>query len=245
MYARYGNYTHEQKRLTITQSREALRTQRGERYALRVTIGLTGAITGSSQSELVSNFQALIDAHAYDFYNFRWNYADDTETPIQLNDANTLGGVRVSKLPAATIADQTQWANYVRYTVEYQADIDLFKLGQVPPNMVVSYQETISVRGNGGAIKTYVPQDLELWKLQQTRRFSLVLATQQGTIVGLRQFLNPPGPRWPDMLRNEEVELSASTPRRVPGGWLEYPTTFAYRYHNNKPMPGGILPNII
>lgn len=251
MWARYGNYTHGQRQLVVTQSRENLYTPRGEKWGIGFSISIRGAIgtLTATQADLVSEADELYNAYGVDGLDFSYRFPDLTSAPVLLNNANTFDGVRVVRPPSFDNPDRTQWTSYAYYSIELQATIDLIKFGLTSPNPILEFHEDIDPGPNGGPIFTLMPQEFGTWLPVQTYPASPVPATQSGTIVALNGYVIPtPSPRWPQWLQQDQstnpLNPQMRSPRvRILNGGLarltEFTTSYSYRFLSPTPLTGG------
>ena len=236
MYLRYGNYLHANNEVGFTITREAKRSQGGTFYAYQEKWACRGDLLNySTQAAISGAIASLTAAYAVDGQDLVFLFDDGvTPTAHQLISANCNGGTRVTRPPSFpdTYKSGEYQPGYGRsYTFEVEGETPL-----TSGNVLLTFTESVSFKGNGGPIIVYQPVAQGQWIPQQTSEMSLFCATQSGSAVGLYQYPDIPAPIWPDALINQEIDAGLDSPRK----WsrLEWPVKWSYTYQSNGPLVG-------
>lgn len=233
MILRYGSYQHAQNEVAITISTEELRTQSEVLYGFRQKWSLTAfpGLQAGNQAGITAAINALINAYSIDGQDLVL-YLDDGVTPSghALLAANTLGGTHV-RPPAFPTGSGAEYSTYRSYSFEVWGDVPL-----TGNNLLLEYEESIEIQGDGGPIRVFIPVALGPWVWQQTTVASVYRVTQSGKAKGLYAYPPPNQPIWPAYLISQQAGLHYGSPRLRRNSYYEFPISWSYPFESNTPL---------
>lgn len=221
MYVRRGSYNHEANE---TRFRFRIMPQYADSRILvgyKKLVHLEGMLFGDDASELATKQAALVAAYTSTSGNFVVLQNDNsTEIPTyKIDGSKTIGGIRLTDIDFPN-ADAAEWTTYLKYVIDLEADIGGVGLvgGQGgSQSVLISFTETITVRGNGGAAFVLrTPRNAPPVKQIVSQR-TPIFASQRGVAVGLYKYPSPPQPIWPQHRLNPDDEISKETADTVGG----------------------------
>jgi hypothetical protein len=221
MYVRRGSHTHE---MNETKFRFRINPQWADNNILigyTYLISLEGMLFGTGVSDLAAKQTALIGAYERVDGSFTVLENDGTtEIPAyKIDGSKTIGGIRATTIDFPT-GRPGNWTTWLDYLIELEADVG--GVGLVggsggSQSVLVSWNETITTRGNGGSrFVIREPRNVAPIKQIVSQR-TPIFASQRGTAVGLYQYPTAPGPIWPQHLMNPEEELTRESADTVAG----------------------------
>jgi|GEM_PF-3398896 len=217
MYVKRGDYTHAMHearfRWRVTPKYADNNLLIGTTYV--ASIG--GMLTGTDAADLSSKFNALQAAYAKTTGNFVLLDNSGNETTFKIDGSKTIGGIRCTRCecPLESPGDMT---TYLFYEIDIQADSGGINLiggaggtGDTPQNAIVTWTESITVRGTGGP--RFVMRENRNGKPQKqiVSQFTPVTASQRGEAVGLYNYPTPSAPFWPQHNLASEQEVTRTS----------------------------------
>lgn len=226
MILKYGTYTHGDCECAISISRETWRDGTGKRRGYLERWTITGRIFASG-ADLVANLTAQINAietaYASDGSNLIL-YESDGTTPTGhgMTSSSMVGGVKVSG-PSFPSGKGPEYATYREYTItaegKYESDT----------HEILSFGETISVSGTGGA-KFIMLTPLDGAPIKQTIASKTpVVISQSGSAVGRSGYPTPPNPVSAINEHKDTRNIQKKNPeRQADGTYKNYEITWQY-----------------
>lgn len=162
---------------------------------------------------------------------------DGSSSGLLLINKTSLSGVVVVDGPNFTEADGPEYVN--QRNMEFALEAEYVFPGA--ETWLVSYTETISMKGNGGP--RYVPRFPFNYPAinQLVSPTSLIITVQQGKAVGHTKYPEPAKPfagRTPGLFVNDAEAVVRETPRSIGKGYVEYPISWNYEWRTIKPLSG-------
>lgn len=233
-YFAWGNYVHDANDIQLSVHKKAVFSKRGYLQAIKVMYGLSGALIqqDGDPSALNTKVLALEAAYAIESQPFGLYFDTGLTQPTAHTIAlsQTIGGTRVSALDWAN-GDGTQGVSIRNYSITLECDLP-------GTETLLDFQETITVRGNGGP-RNVVLENLTAYpQVQQVCAQTKVTATQRGKATGLFGWPAYPGPLWPSWLRNDMDERGKESPVFSRGNAWEYTSTWSYAFESPEPLNG-------
>lgn len=190
-------------------------------YTVRVWFDGVGQLA-LTKSE--NDFRAALLKRDQDFVLFTDSGA---QSSCKLLVKDTASGTRVTSISTP----EAQGGEFVTrrtiaFTVVAEYDVTDSK------NAVVSWQETVTVIGNGGPRRSWrFPVNAPAVR-QIVAPYSLVRATQSGQAVGYKVRPRKPLPLFPDYVVNEAESLTVVTPRYMGVGRepVDWPVSWSYTF---------------
>jgi hypothetical protein len=239
MYVAWGGNFFQSNGVDFQIAKEALRTQGGYYYGQRerwtCTVDLIAALT-NTQAQITSYLQAVETAFSYDGGDLVF-YLDDGVTPTAhaLYNADCIGGTRVIEAPSFPTGRGGQYVPGFGRTFTFSVEGVVSLTGQ-NENVILTYTERLTVKGDGGPIRRWIPVAQGPWIRQQTSQFSIFKATQSGSAVGLYYTPQPPPPIFPDLIVHEEAESTSETAQLY--GFYHWPISWNYQFEGSGGLGG-------
>lgn len=221
MYVRRGDHTHDANeakfRFRLLPQFADNNLVVGYKYA----VSLEGMIFGSDVTELASKEATIRAAYLKTTGNFAVLQNDgSTEVPsFKIDGSKTIGGIRATRIEFP-IRDPAELTTYLRYEIDLEADIGGVGLVGGPggnQSVILSWSETVSIRGNGGA-RTVIRETRNGVPIKQiVSQRTPIFASQRGVAVGLYRYPTPPQPIWPQHRTNPDDEVERSSADTVGG----------------------------
>lgn len=232
MRIKYGSYSHETGEIELSVSRQVLETSAKTPYARQERWELRGQLLASSDLTMDAKVKQLATAYSENNKKLQLLLNSGKVSYLELDPANTLGGVRVTTPPQFPSNKGAAYVTFLPYVIVVEAIVPI----SVPETRIIAFKETISRSGGGprrGMLETLtgppVPQILK----QQT----IYRATQRGSMTTL--FSNPsaPAPIWPSALVGAP-EITSEGPDRWGSDFLNYKISWSYTYESGVPLIG-------
>lgn len=205
------------------------------RYLMRGDVKAELIVSG--QADTTKQEDIVRSALATPYQDLILKQDDGKPSGTRLLNQKSLSGVMVVDGPNFTEATRAEYVN--TRTVEFTVEAEYVFAGA--ESAIISFEETISVRGNGG------PR--WIWRfplngdavLQQVSRQSLITTVQRGSAVGHTKYPPAPPPfagRPPGIFVNEAVSTDDTSPIPLGRGWVNFPRTWYYEYRSVTPLVG-------
>ena len=239
MEVSYNGVTHTDGECKFTIDSEPLRTVSGTLYALRQTIAIEGTLLAANSTDLLTRIEEIKTAYRADGGDLSIDFPGGSPgTNDDLASSQCVDGVKVIKAPSFTVGEGGEYSTFRHFNVVLGG---IVPLGGSLPNIVVSFKETLSWRGNGGARRVLVPLKNGPWQEQIPYPNTPQTATQEGQIIGLTRhmFERVPGPKWGLwLLDNEGLSMSPQGPqdRLETGQPIDFLLTYSYAFKGNLPF---------
>jgi hypothetical protein len=239
MILKYGSYSHAQNEVTFTITRESLHTQGGIYYADKVKWNCSGLLLGfTSQAQVADAINRLQAAYSVDGNDLAF-YLDDgvTRTSHFLLNSQCNGGTKIVQAPSFpnTYAGEYQPSVGRSYSFAVEGEVALST-----DNVIVQFSETLSFKGTGGPLWTYIAVAQGQWIRQQVAETSTFSVTQKGQATGLYGPVPVPEPIWPDAEKQEQRMIENGSPQRY--GTLNFPSSWSYTFESTGSLQGN--PNV-
>lgn len=233
----WGTYSFPVNQAAVTTNTRVIRgdNRRPLRYVM--TGNVTADLFGNSQTELSNQESLLRVALATPYLDLVLKQDDGKASGTQLINRNSLSGVMVIDGPHFAETTRGQYVNVrtAQFTVEAEY---VFNGTQ---SAILSFTETISVRGNGGPRYNWRFPFMGDAVCQQISPQSLVTTVQRGVAVGHTRYPPYPTPfagTPPGIFVNDSVVNERDSPKAVGRGWIEYPIRWMYEYRSVIPVVG-------
>ncbi len=247
MYLKRGSYTHQNNEATYSVAKQAEYADNRTLIGTSWQVKIRGMVTGADAQALSTSMLAMEAAYSVttgDFVVLDNNSAEVALFKIQ--GSKTIGGIRMTRFNYA-LAEAAELSTYVRYEIDLEAEfggIGIIGGGTAGQSTVLTWSETLSVRGNGGPRFTYRENRNGPPQKQIVSRRTPVFATQRGEAVGLYDYPSPSQPIWPQHLSGPDTGLQKTSASSVGGqGYSqqrrEYRISWAYQFQ----LPGQLTSN--
>ena len=234
-----GNYAFPVNGVDTTSHTRLVLSDHGRPLRYVFGVNVTAYLDGSGQADLTAKETLLRAQLLVPYVNLVLKQDSGAASATALVSNNSLSGVRVVDGPH--FENQAGDGEYVvqrvaRFTVEAEF---LIPSGA---NAVVRFSESVSITGTGDAeVAWRYPVNARPVR-QIVRPYTTIKATQRGTIVGHRAYLNPPPPLWPDAeLKHLRKPADKESPRRIgpgAGGLVDFPVSYEYVFESGVPLIG-------
>lgn len=194
IFIRYGNYSHDPGEVEYSLQRSSTETERRSVYADNVTVTLNGRLFADSSIEIERKLKALLAAYRKQNQDFAI-IVNRQKSVINMRSRDTISGIRVTSQPSFPSNRLASHVTFLDYTIQLQWE-------SIVPGMAFalkSFRETLTFEG-GGPTYGHLETIDALPQKQQTRRFTVYLAQQSGSAVGLFTRPRLPPPIWPASL---------------------------------------------
>lgn len=215
----------------------------GFMYAVELVHRINGRIIRSTQTELITRIDDLLDASRVRGGNLTYLTSDNIPVGLSLDSVDTLGGIGCSvvSLPQAIAGEM---GLFVDYSLEFNAIIPVGAAAS-NGNPVVEFSEEVSARNPHGLGEfIMVPIEADRPQRHDTYPFLSSSYVQTGRVVWLRQ--GPPEPIGviPPPLSPVDVHWSEVTITRpvslkiVNGTRMFFAVDYSYPMELRQPLPG-------
>lgn len=234
MILSYRSYSHPDNEANVTITRVGIAADDGFIYAYNEVWNITGILHGDSDTELVANMAALLEAYSVQGGNLTWTKGG--VVIHQLVSANTLTGTKVTVLPHFPKNSAGELTTFRTYNIVVEAEFSFLPLNPSSP-LVLKYEESINTTGTGGPKIGFLPTLTGTYQKQQLTEKSTVTIVQSGMSIGLGGYPTPNLPLWPNDEHAERRQINRAATRRRNGVDLEYPIHWNYTFERNQPFP--------
>jgi hypothetical protein len=231
MIFKFHGYKHPANEVDITSiTQQRQYSPRNRVVFIRKTMTIQGHMCVSGQASIRDAIELMENAYEAEWHTVGLYHDDGTPSAHVLDFGTSLNGIRLLTLDY-TKEDGGEYATGRSYRAVFQADY-LPKCGV--EDQVYSWDETVTVVGNGGPSWELVPQLYgdPIYQINATRTPQHVV--QAGESVGVQGFIAPPAPYWPTQCHEDKILVEHGTAqkkgRNPPGGSLLYPTKWRYSF---------------
>jgi len=232
MRLRFGEYLHASQECALVIGKQAVFSPRGNRLMTRETWQIEGVLHAADPAGLTLELARLRQAYARPAA-VAGLFLDDGQTPTDhvVNAAETLGGVRVTRLefPHGTGGE---YSTFRHYRITLEADFP-----EAEP-LLWEHVETVTFQGTGGPRHIFLetldgPPQRQVIAPQTTYR-----AIQQGRVVGGTGYPSLPSPLWPGAELAPRRVVAWGTPRQTGTQWSHFPLEWRYEFESTLPLVG-------
>lgn len=238
MYLQRGSYTHANNEATFSVDKRAVLADNKTPVGSTWTVKIRGMITGNDAQALSTSMLAMEAAYASTAGDF--SVLDNSSATVPLfyiEGAKTIGGIRLTRFNYA-LSEPAELGEYVRYEMDLEADfggVGIIGGGSAPQDTVLSWSETISMRGNGGPRFVYRENRNGPPQKQIVSQRTPVFALQRGEAVGLYNWPQASQPKWPQFLSGPDIDVQRTSAGSVGGAGYsqqkrEYRITWSYAF---------------
>ncbi|HEY1188816.1 MAG TPA: hypothetical protein VGE74_14270 [Gemmata sp.] len=236
MQARLGTYQFPVNGCDVTSRTRVVTSDTGRpvRYVTRVSV--SGWLEADGQAALATAEAALRAACLTNYVDFKFLTDAGAVTPLSLINSQSISGVRVVDGPNFTGRDGAEYATYRSFDFEVEAEF----LVRDAANAVLSFQESVSILGDGGPRTVLrVPINAGALVRQEVSKRTPVRAVQSGRAVGHTRCPPAPAPLWPrPIFQGDQHSVQRQSPKRVGLGFVEYGITWNYPFESDGPLIG-------
>lgn len=229
----YGSYSHSDNECSVAIDREPQFSPDGIRTGYKETWAISGKLYAASVSALTSALAALKAAYDVDGQDVALYDSSGNLTHHQMLSSQTLGGTRVVKTPSFPVGDSAEYTTWRSYTIVLEGEFGVTSINF--PGGLLSFHETISFTGSGGAKFVIVTPRNGPPVRMQTSMGSPAVANQSGEAIGYTGYPSPPGPFWPDKEHVEARQINLDSPSRAggqAGSEREYRISWSYVFED-------------
>lgn len=232
MRAKYGSYSHPLGQCSVSHTKQKRYNARGRAQTIVHRLNLEGQIIGVGstaaelQASIRSQIQAMENAYANDGFSGGLLHSDGTLSAHWLSSGDSISGVRVVQPPSFGDSDGGgEYATGRSFTIGLEAE---YLISDGDP--LVSWEETISIQGNGGPRIVPVETDNSAPRFQVISLATPVIIEQRGSAVGIAGYPSPPATLSGLIMDNPAAFLSRGTPRQSGNAFLDWPISWFGRY---------------
>lgn len=241
MYLQYGPYRHALAECLLSISRRPKQSPSGTVIGYFERWDISGEVQAASSAALTAVIQSLETAYGFNGRDATL-YLSDGVTPSahRLISADSVNGVQVVQpvqFPNGTGGEYSTYRSYqLALEAEFATDDD------TATSNLTSFQETISITGNGGP-KHVIIECLNARPVRQiTLAATMIRAQQSGTASASTFYPTPPGPLWPQWLLNDSVTITKVGPI---GTQSNFTTNWSYSFESSSPLTGAPTRRIV
>jgi len=189
MFVKYGGYTHADNEVALVITKQAEHSSNGILTGVRERWNLQGRLQADGAAAITAAINALEAAYADDGKDLELlTSPDQGPTSHRIISVETNSGTLVTTRPSFPSSAGAEYATIRDYNIVVEA---LLKSGF---NDVVSWTETINIRGTGGPVWGYL-QSINAAPIAQTfAQASPITITQRGEAVKMGGYPVPPEP---------------------------------------------------
>lgn len=222
----YNGYAFPANAVACTTATRGVPSRSGRIIRRIGTIVCSGTLFGAGQAALTLAEQALRTALNQNYQSLILKMDNGANSSVNLINNSTLSGVRITDGPNFGEATGGEFARIRRFVFTAEAE-------WVTPDGVgalVSYQETVSVTGNGGPVRRWrVPVNAAPIR-QITSPYSIVRYQHSGVAVGHTSRPEPPEPFFGRaILVNEAESVSYDHPEPMGLSFINWPVRWNYQ----------------
>lgn len=193
-------------------------------------VNITGAIVEANEANLLAAIAAMENAFSEGDGDFAMTLPGGA-TAFQLLSGSCIGGVRIATPVNYPEGKGTEFVNRRSFNIVLEGDVET----PGASGYLVSYAETISYTGNGGA-RVALLEPLNGAPIEQTTHQQTVCrATQSGQAVGFMAHPSVPSPYFDGML-NDKWNVNYSTPKKQGDAYINFPVSWSYQFESATPI---------
>ena len=232
----YGSYAFAVDGVHIGTDSETMYDEAMVPYARRVTARVSGALLGSSQSDLTTQSGLLEIALRIPYQDLALYQDSGVISATALVGAYSLTGVTVTRGP--TFGGQRGWeyASGREFSFEARVDVPL----TTSLKKLLSFSESLSFSGGGPlyVVKRAIAGPMQRQLIYPQTEYR---ATQSGHATGFLAYPSPPRPLWPSALA-ESPNFRQEAPARTGPTYQRWGISWEYRFESIAPLVG--VPNV-
>ena len=194
-------------------------------------------IIGSGQSDLTNKENEARAALMVPYKDFILKQDSGADSGTRLINQTSLSGVMVVDGPNFKTEGPGEYVNQRTLTFAVEAEY----LIPGADTAIVSWEESISVRGNGGPDYVWrFPINADAIS-QPVSLQSLIITIQRGSAKGHTKRPKPPPPfagRIPGVFVNSAESYNKGSPKSLGKAYIEWPIEWSYEYRSVAPLIG-------
>lgn len=232
MQFKYGDYEHDENDVSAVFTREPLMSDGGTQIGYKLVINMSGRLSADTQAGLTSGLDALRDAYAVNGKDLILFDNNSAESHVKIVDSGSETGVMIKKLDIPNLKN-AQYTTYIDYSISAEAEYITNRV------LYETYQNSLNVTGNGGAVIKILPGVNGL-TTQQVYPNSAVIAMESGSASRTGAIPLFPPPMFPSLLVNEAQSKTYDV--RNKDGKTIYVAKWNYKYQSNSQISGVPIP---
>lgn len=246
----YGNFQGaDTDNWACTGAQKTAVRKNGQLTSIITTLDFQAVIIADGQyllSQRVAQIQAAI---LYDGKNVGLLHDNGTPSKLFLDSSQSQSGVRITRypFPEPNIAG-ADYASSVTIRCSFEAEYSGVPIGggggQTPPNVLVSFTESLAITGDGGprtAVQEYIKGDPEQFTLADK---TAVRATQSGSAVvegfSGNSFASVSEPLFPGLLKRDSKGERRVVNQLTDGKW-SCSIDWEYQFESTGPIDGTVF----
>jgi hypothetical protein len=194
-------------------------------------------IIGSGQADITAKENACMVALSQPYQDFILKQDSGADSGTRLINRTSLSGVMLTEGPNFKTAGRGEYVN--QRTVEFTVEAEYIFPGA--QSLILSWEESITVRGNGGPSYVWRFPFNAPAEVQQVTLQSLITTVQRGRGVGHTRYPTAAAPfagRPAGIFVNDTETVVRGSPKSIGRGWVEYPIEWSYEYRSPAPVVG-------
>lgn len=224
MYISRGSYDHDNNEATFSVAKESEFADNRVLIGTAWKVKVRGMMSGADAQALSTEMLAMEAAYSLTTGNFIVKDNSSAEVALfKIEGARTIGGIRLMRFNYA-LSEPAELSTYVRYEIDLEADfggIGIIGGGTAPQDTVLTWNETISMRGDGGPRFVYRENRNGPPQKQIVSQRTPVFAQQRGEAVGLYNWPSASQPKWPQFLSGPDTDIQRTSAQSVGGSGLQ------------------------
>lgn len=226
MQIKYGTYAFNSNDASLTSTREVLRSDSGVVIGYKEMWMIRFRLRGDTQAEITTATESFFSAFNVNGKDLVLLDNNGDNSAFIIDSSSSTSGTQVKNI-RFDLRD-AQYTTFLDGEVELEAE---FITGSQAASLA-QYQESFSVRGNGGPRNVIIETAVGLPVIQQTRQRTAVRATQSGFAIGRGFVPTANRPYFPGFLVNEEEAVTESV--SYDSGVAVWRVEWNYQFQNNK-----------
>jgi hypothetical protein len=228
MQLSWGNYDFPVNAAEVTSRSRTVFSYTGRPIRYILTYDVLATLFADGQKALSTEEDKLRTALYTPYKNLILKTDAGSASSANLINNKSITGVRLVSGPDFGEAKGGEFVN--RRTASFSMEAEYILKGT--ENAVISWQESVTIVGNGGPDRFWrFPLNANPIRQQKTP-YSLITATQQGQATGHTRRPTRPLPMWPDFLVNPSDTTGGGTPEPKGLAFLNWPIQWAYQFQS-------------